>query len=604
MTSPTLIQPGSTDYEPFIVPLPQSNGLNPSIVRWQGRLLMIWRQGWCSGRLWMGELDAQFQLRWSRELDFSRVMDLEKDDWLEDPRLIAGSRELRVAFSYVRGKMIAMCLATLDAEGTVLACEGMGGVRQRWEKNWQFFEDGSGLKAVYYFSPHCVGRRKTEGWAFPPAHGALLKWPHGEVRGGTPPVRIGEEMFSFFHSSVNYRYVAGFYAFEAEWPHRVTRWPTAPCLLPKDNPHSPPASIIFPGGAVFDEAQGEWLLAYGWQDRHCCLGRFSHADLLAGLVTRTNTPAARRRENAVKIFPARPLPALREEQRRESQTNGAHHGIVAVKLVTAFVDLNRMEQRPQDKSAAAYVARAAELFAFGGPLLVWLDCDAETEAALREAAKAYVAIEFRPFRVEEMELWQEAAAAGDLELPAERNAVKDSRHYLVWTNLKTELVARSIAEGCIPAGMETGWIDIGVSHMPGIGASVAGKLQRMVRTAGSAIRIPGLHPPKLESEAAALMCGTVWNFTGAFFAGPQGMLVEFATAARQAFRRLLHSKQLTWEANLWSLVWKESPDLFDWYRAGFDPRLLDACPGAVATTLSGLRLEEIANCKPIGPGNC
>ena len=120
----------------------------------------------------------------------------------------------------------------------------------------------------------------VRGAAYHHDHGGL--WKLGEPRGSTPPVRVGDEYFAFFHSrSAKGEYHVGFYSFEAKPPFRVLRWPSVPCLSPFGTETSDECKglkVLFPGGVVL--ADGEWLMAYGMGDKACCLARYRHAELL------------------------------------------------------------------------------------------------------------------------------------------------------------------------------------------------------------------------------------------------------------------------------------------------------------------------------------
>jgi predicted GH43/DUF377 family glycosyl hydrolase len=102
-----------------------------------------------------------------------------------------------------------------------------------------------------------------------------IDWPHGEIRGGTPPVRVGDEYISFFHSSTAWakvhgamrnRYYMGVYAFEARPPFKVTRYSRRPLLIGTLREPSvlmsPPC--VFPSGALLRGDQ--WLVTLGVND--------------------------------------------------------------------------------------------------------------------------------------------------------------------------------------------------------------------------------------------------------------------------------------------------------------------------------------------------
>lgn len=549
---------------PYIIDLPHE-GFNPSITRWRGKLLIAWRKGWFSARIWLGELSEDHRLLWGREMDFSRLWRLTEEDWLEDPRLVVAGDKVLVVFTYVKRPDIFMALATLDDALEVADCRIFDTAHRRWEKNWQFFEHDRVLRAIYYPNPHTVGWKAGEEFRMPAAAGARLPWAWGEVRGGTPPVRVGDEYFSFFHSSLHCHYVAGFYAFEAKHPFRVTRWPTEPCMIAAKDQWRGGHAVVFPGGAILEN--GKWMVAFGWQDAFCCLKWYDHKALLATLEKRTLPPAPA-------TLPGQ-IPCVKRFSMERPRSRGPEPP--CVKLVTAFVDLNRLEPRPAGKDAASYLEHARNLFAANPPLVVWLDCSAELTAEIQALAAPYSNITVREFRVEDTATWQAVQNAGPLQLPGRRDEVKDSALYFSVMLLKTELVAQSICGGDIPDGVDSGWIDFGIAHMPGMGAMTPEWLHPVIQSRTKAIRIPGLMPPASQGGFDS-MSGIHWYFCGGFFSGPPMLLLKFAGEVLQQLRGLLETGGITREVNVWALVAERHPQWFDWYEAGFDARMLRNCP--------------------------
>jgi len=98
-----------------------------------------------------------------------------------------------------------------------------------WEKNWLFFEHDDYLYFVYSVDPHRVCRlepgRAPELVGVTPTRHA---W--GEtLRGGAPPVRVGDRYVALFHAGNPSRRF-GWYEFEARPPFRVTRVGATPIL--------------------------------------------------------------------------------------------------------------------------------------------------------------------------------------------------------------------------------------------------------------------------------------------------------------------------------------------------------------------------------------
>ncbi len=187
------------------------------------------------------------------------------------------------------------------------------GPRRQVEKNWMLFAHDDDLWAIYSISPHVVLRVELgesgpiicrqvycQEWNVTP----YLK-QFGEPRGGAPPVRVGDEYVSFFHSSFRVRplrrlllrlqqkprdktlrYVGSLYGFAAEPPFTPLWMRTAPVLLPPSLPRRQHPQLdrrveysAYPGGLLIED--GHWIVAFGAQEEYCCLGQFDAAQMIA-----------------------------------------------------------------------------------------------------------------------------------------------------------------------------------------------------------------------------------------------------------------------------------------------------------------------------------
>jgi len=170
------------------------------------------------------------------------------------------------------------------------------------EKNWQFFTHLGELHFVYSTEPHIVVRPnlttlepdKVYETNYP------LPWKYGQPRGGTPPVLIGDEFFSFFHSHTvttpevskltgcgkQYHFAA--YAFSAKPPFHITRFASAPLISgdPYDNVVLWGNAAAFPCGALL--VGDEWAVSYGYNDREMKILKIKHSDVLASLTKLTD----------------------------------------------------------------------------------------------------------------------------------------------------------------------------------------------------------------------------------------------------------------------------------------------------------------------------
>lgn len=160
------------------------------------------------------------------------------------------------------------------------------------EKNWLwFFHDGA-PHLIYLTEPHIVVRMSNTFNALKdyPTQSSNLVWPWGQPRGGTPPVRIGDEYFSFFHSSSRWhetgsaRYHMGFYAFESRPPFRKTRIIKQPIMSGSSHDRwaHPKPITVFACGAVIN--RGIWTVSFGINDLYCGVADIPHEDLLKDMV--------------------------------------------------------------------------------------------------------------------------------------------------------------------------------------------------------------------------------------------------------------------------------------------------------------------------------
>lgn len=154
------------------------------------------------------------------------------------------------------------------------------------EKNWCWFDHNGSFRFVYEISPfHTVCGmsmgRVTEIWK----HQTDVTWNNGLPRGGTSPVHVGHEYFSFFHSSEPWtttkrRYHMGAYAFTDQPPFGITRMTPKPLLSgsERDFRRDNHPLVVFPCGSIYRNE--EWTVSFGVNDNACAWIKIPHADLL------------------------------------------------------------------------------------------------------------------------------------------------------------------------------------------------------------------------------------------------------------------------------------------------------------------------------------
>lgn len=236
-------------------------------------------------------------------------------DWHADPRFCREGDRLLLHFNSGAREPSNIFLVELHA--TTLCPIGpcrplqLLGPRRPVEKNWMLFFHDEILWAVYTIAPHRVLRLSLDGsgpirctsvyetsW-----NDRRYRERYGEPRGGTPPVRVGNRYYTFFHS--HYRkppitrwltalrhgtspravtYGVGCYAFAAEPPFAPVAY--SPGLLfrtpIRGGSPRPPLSryydgCLYPSGAVHRDRA--WYISVGLHDDGCALLHLSHDEL-------------------------------------------------------------------------------------------------------------------------------------------------------------------------------------------------------------------------------------------------------------------------------------------------------------------------------------
>lgn len=234
------------------------------------------------------------------------VLKLQKyrsDQQFEDPRIVLNNGKLYVSyttfvvfgankFSYAH-----QSLSVLDRNWKVTKTyePEYGHNKKHWlsnkgfEKNWLWFFWRNDPMLLYLTKPHTVvsikfGVPADQQRVFV-THEVNPLWVHGEPRGGTPPVLVDGEYWTFFHSSVPWtktkrRYNMGAYAFEANPPFRITKMTSLPLLSGsrRDPWGEGKPLVVFPCGALMRD--GEWLVTLGVNDLACAWIKIPHADLI------------------------------------------------------------------------------------------------------------------------------------------------------------------------------------------------------------------------------------------------------------------------------------------------------------------------------------
>jgi len=236
----------------------------------------------------------------STEKDIPLPLGRTKLEQWEDPRIFNTGRKLWLTCTnFIQGKSYAhQTMAVLDplwnVQGINHPVYGDNGhdiwANKGHEKNWTwFFHEGS-PHLIYNIEPHTVLKCDAGASVVEKFETTVEKdiWFYGQRRGGSNPIRVGDEYFAFYHSSTPWwngrrRYYMGAYAFEAKPPFRITRSTTIPLMY--GSAHNRRVLefplVIFPGGSTYNEETKEHFVVFGVNDFQSGWVKIPHEDLLA-----------------------------------------------------------------------------------------------------------------------------------------------------------------------------------------------------------------------------------------------------------------------------------------------------------------------------------
>ncbi len=291
------------------------DAFNPSIIRWQGHLLMSFRCYHPTN----GSTNP-FALVWLDD-DFNPVSDPQVFELpfhnpvlpskQQDPRLISVGERLFAVYnnileSVTHREIRRMYVVELFYNGEKFSAgepecleEYEEKTDMRYEKNWVPFDYQGELLLSYSLAPHRVLRPifGTKSCETVSACSRSFPWNWGTPRGGTQALRDGDHYLAFFHSWTDAatvqsngkkisHYVMGAYTFEPYPPFAIIAITPKPLTAPSF--YRPPyyktwkpLRCVFPGGLVID-GDTIWL-SYGRQDHEIWIAKIDKKRLLQSL---------------------------------------------------------------------------------------------------------------------------------------------------------------------------------------------------------------------------------------------------------------------------------------------------------------------------------
>ena len=154
------------------------------------------------------------------------------------------------------------------------------------------------------------------------------------------------------------------------------------------------------------------------------------------------------------------------------------------------------------------------------------------------------------------------------------NPTKDTIGYMFTQCHKTEWVRMAIESNPFHTTNFV-WIDFGIFHMIRDDMAFALHLEKMTRKKYETVRIASCVDPNLECESD-IYHRISWFFAGSVFGGSANKLIEFANRMKSFCLDMITTRNhLMWEINVWYLLHKQEPGMFDPYRANHNVSILE-----------------------------
>lgn len=222
-------------------------------------------------------------------------------------------------------------------------------------------------------------------------------------------------------------------------------------------------------------------------------------------------------------------------------------------FVTALIDLD--EDRPVDKSIDRYIGLFNLLQSSGIRIHLFLSPRFRGRVQVQNGIIEYLTLK-------DLETYRLAPGG----LPTYRNALHDTRNFLILMNAKTELVRRAI-DSQMHSSTHFGWIDFGICHMFRTPVQTIERLRNLSCLPATCMYLPGCW----DRASAVDFSSVSWRFCGSTFLGDKHSILDFAERVAKVFPALPH---LTWEVNVWAhletLGWNPT-----WFSADHNDSILN-----------------------------
>lgn len=152
---------------------------------------------------------------------------------------------------------------------------------------------------------------------------------------------------------------------------------------------------------------------------------------------------------------------------------------------------------------------------------------------------------------------------------------KDSFEYMLTMCSKTEWITKAIELNYFNSRNFI-WIDFGIKHIFNCDDNeFIKKIENINNKIYKKIRIGSIWNPNIQYYGD-IYKDIQWYFAGGVFGGDIKSLLLFSEKTKEMCIKIIQEKNtIMWEVNIWYLIYKEIPELFDCYNCDHNSSLVD-----------------------------
>jgi hypothetical protein len=224
-----------------------------------------------------------------------------------------------------------------------------------------------------------------------------------------------------------------------------------------------------------------------------------------------------------------------------------------------------------NRSIDEYFAHGVALMMCDAPKVIY--ADAEMYARIEPYANSRTVI--RLVRKQDIYLFEHRDEITDFS-PLSTSPMKDTVEFMFVMCNKTETVRSAIELN--PFGSKQFiWVDFGIRHVFAPQDDFQRSIERMAARSCNRVRIGSIWPcADPVSDVVEFYRDVAWYFAGGVFGGEATALLDFAECTkRECIAAITTVHTITWEVNIWYLVYRMRPELLEPYACDHTSALVD-----------------------------